>query len=65
MKGTIGFTDIREPKPTVTKKWVDVQAAELMGALNEYGGKTGMLHVLRSALPEILKEAGVKITGGK
>ena len=46
---------------TVSQQWINVQAAELMGALNEYGGKTGMLHVLRAVLPEILKAAGLRI----
>lgn len=52
---------IQIEKPTVTQRWVNVQAAELMNNINEYGGKTGVLHILRAVLPEILKLAGVEV----
>ena len=53
--------EMKQPKPTVTKAWVNVQAADLMSAFNDLAGKVGMLQILREALPEILEDANVRV----
>jgi len=52
---------IPQQKKTVTKAWVNVQAADLMGAINDLAGKVGVLQVLREALPLILEDANVEV----